>query len=395
MTSRQKILLLFIGFLFAAMVLVKLTEPQPVSWKLSLSADDKIPFGCYVLHDRLPDLFPAARIITSTDPFTEKRTEKMDSACNLLIISGNFNPDPWEIRHLLHFAREGHQVFISAPSFGQSICDSLKFGLLDGPLANILFSPDSTFLNFTNPAVHKPKGYLFRGGMFLVQFERFDTSHTTVLGINQKGGVNFIRINAGSGAIFLHTQPDVFTNYHILYSNASYAATALSCLSDHDLIWDEYYKPDKFRVNSTLAFVRKHAAMRYAYYTGLLLLVLLIVTEGRRKQRPIPVIAAPGNTTAGYARTLGMLYYAGRDHAGLLRKRFVQLTEWLRQRYCLPQGIPDETWKKKLSEKSGIAPEEIDKLFQWTEKIKSGQKINETVLAEAVRQIDAFRSKCP
>ncbi|MEH6512126.1 MAG: hypothetical protein V7734_03375 [Maribacter arcticus] len=62
MERRSKIIL---GFLIAVLVGIIVTEivrPRPINWRPSYTSISKIPFGCFVLFNELPSLFPNSEI---------------------------------------------------------------------------------------------------------------------------------------------------------------------------------------------------------------------------------------------------------------------------------------------------------------------------------------------
>src|SRR5690606_10074433 len=53
MSRLHKIGLGIFLLLVAFLTYIEATEPEPVNWNLSYSSGDKIPMGCFVLHENL------------------------------------------------------------------------------------------------------------------------------------------------------------------------------------------------------------------------------------------------------------------------------------------------------------------------------------------------------
>ena len=73
-------------------------------------------------------------------------------------------------------------------------------------------------------------------GLSNIYFSKLDSSITTVLGYQKFDSIkriNFVKIAHGFGTIYLHLQPIVFTNYHLLKKdNHKYASAVFSYLPD-------------------------------------------------------------------------------------------------------------------------------------------------------------------
>ena len=62
-------LYLIIGSLLLVLYLVaQFNQPKEINWSPTLRSNDKIPFGTYVLHSRLKDIFPNATVRACREP---------------------------------------------------------------------------------------------------------------------------------------------------------------------------------------------------------------------------------------------------------------------------------------------------------------------------------------
>ena len=60
-----KIYLFIATVLLVIYVVAQVNRPKPVDWNTTLDDNDKIPFGTYVLHQQLKDIFPGERQTTA------------------------------------------------------------------------------------------------------------------------------------------------------------------------------------------------------------------------------------------------------------------------------------------------------------------------------------------
>jgi hypothetical protein len=287
---------------------------------------------------------------------------------------------------LLNYAGAGNQVFISAFGIIGSLADSLRINT-----HRTFFNEDSTGINFNLPEVKAEKDYHFSRGNFENYFSEFDTSLVQVLGINNNGKANFIRIKYGEGNFFLNTVPLAFTNYSLLYSgNEEYVYRALSHLPSQKTLWDDYYKTGNIYTSSALQYILSQDSLKWAYYLLLGTVVLFIFFYGRRKQRIIPVVEPLKNTTLEFVQTVGNLYYQQKNHKNIAEKKVSYFLDYIRSKYFIKSINIDEVTLKMISEKSSVAMAKLRSIFREIEKIKSSKKISEEDLININYQIEKF-----
>jgi hypothetical protein len=221
-----------------------------------------------------------------------------------------------------------------------------------------------------NPALQRPGGYVMRQRLTPNYLGKTDSSEYFILGTDSRKRPDFISIPVGEGNIILHTQPVVFTNFHLLYDDPAYPYALLSYLPEQLIVWDEYYKPGKGKSGSPLRFVLHQPALKTALYLLLGMLLLFLLTQSRRKQKMIPLILPPRNSSLDYAYVLGQLYFNQADHAGLALKKIHHFTEYCRRKYYLGAGIPDSAWMQRLSAKSGVPVVKFENIYTLADEIQ-------------------------
>jgi hypothetical protein len=200
-----------------------------------------------------------------------------------------------------------------------------------------------------------------------------------------------MKVPVGTGAIYLHTAPLVFSNYYVISSRQSrYAAMALSHLPVAPVLWDEYQKQGREEDGSVFRVLVAHEALRWAYYIALTGLVLFVFFEAKRTQRIIPVMASPRNTTLEFVQVVGNLYFNYQDHKIIAEKKIHYFLEYLRLHFFLASHQLDEPFREQVAAKTGLAPETVAPLFRLISDIREAPKVSKEQLVALNRQLEDF-----
>jgi len=390
--TERKYILIVIA-LFAIMVAVEYNAPKPVNWSVSFSKKDKIPYGCYVLFDYLNDIFPGKDINTSNKPVYNTLEDNDEHHTNYIIINEYLEIDTLDLVYLTDYVKKGNSVFIAADSYEGPLADSLKLGTGAGYDMNLLKN-DSISLNFSNPSIHSSTNFKYRNGSVNNYFTKFDSSKTTILGTNSNDKATYIKVKFGDGAFYLNTAPYAFTNYNALKgNNGEYIYRALSCLPIANTTWDEYYKPGSHRQETPLRFILETPTLKAAYWLLIIGLLLYIIFEGKRTQRPIPVIAPLKNTNLEFVETIGRLYYQKGTNSGIAHEKIIFFLDHIRSTYNLSTTVFSGAFYESLSIKTLIPADELKKLFTFIDRVCNAPSIDETTLMELSNRIETFYSK--
>jgi len=192
-------------------------------------------------------------------------------------------------------------------------------------------------------------------------FLQYNENTTSVLGTFAVDGEkvpNFIKIHYGEGAFYLHTQPIAFTNYYLLNNKEEYAANVFSYLPNADVIWDPQIKSSKYEDkkeddNNVFKFFLEHPTLTWFLFVSLIGLLLFMLFNARRKQRPIPIIKPLQNSTVEFTQTIANLYLKEQDHKNLVDKKIAYFLEKVRSKYLLDTSNLNTDFIEKLASKSG------------------------------------------
>ncbi len=395
MSRTLKIYVGLLILLFVGIIAVEFSTPPPINWQKTFKETYKIPYGTFVFYNELHTLFPDSKIqdikITPYEYFDDYYSWEDSSYLttgNYILIDEYPNLDNSSAQELLDFASHGNDIFISANYFPIRLQDSLKF-----ETKNAFDFKGKAELYFSNPSL-KNDSISIEKGLSNIYFSSVDTLYTTVLGQQKFADsthVNFIKVNWGSGRVFLHSQPIVFTNYHLLKkSNAKYAAGVMSYLNDDTIYFDSRNKTTKDLGDSPMRFVLSQPALRYAWYLALITIVLFMIFNAKRRQRVVKVIEPLKNTTVDFTKTIGNLYYETKDHNNLIEKKIKYFLEYIRRVYYLDTQTLDEKFIKNLAQKANKEQTDIKKLINQIVYLRSKAECNEGDLLRLNTAIEDF-----
>jgi hypothetical protein len=381
---------IYIGIfsIFLVIYLVALyNQPKPVDWSETYSREDKIPFGTFVLHNRLKDIFPGSTILSRRKPFYNVFKEEQVNQGNYIIISGKIKLDEYDFKELVNYMHRGNSVFIATYYLNEYITDTLKLAINSG----LKTKPK---LKFSNRKLND-RSYSFDLGMGDQFFSKYDTAKAEVLGVNGDKKAVFLKYPFGDGALYLMPSPKFFTNYAMLKpSGADYAAKALSYLpKGGDIIWDDYPTLGSQEETSIFRVFFKHPELRYAYYIALFSLIAFVIFEMKRRQRIIPVITPLKNSTVEFVELVGRVYYQQRDHSNIAEKKITYLLEHIRSTCKINTTILDAEFNELLAAKTGIDLAIIAKLILNINYCKNNTQISDRQLIDLNLVIEEFYYK--
>lgn len=398
LAPRDRKYLLILGLALVAAVAVEVFQPTPLDWTPSFERADDRPYGGEILFALLPELFPEAEVqALGLPPYLAlRRTEQTGVA--YLFVTSRFAPDPAETEALMDFAARGNDVFVAASEFSGALADSLGLEIRTWFVPPSFTIPDSLVArgeaNFVHPALRADSAFVFKEEAANAYFSAFDTLRATVLGRDDRRRVNFIRLDWGKGAFYLNTLPLAFTNYYLLDAAAGgYGYRALSYLAPETLWWDAHYKPNRTEVSTPLRFVLQQPALRAAYFVLVVLVVLFIGFEARRRQRVVPVLPPLRNDTLDFVGTVGQLYFHHGDHADLAQKKVTYFLDYIRTHLRLPTAVLDATLATRVAERAGVPPADVEAVFAAVEAVRGQASLPEAELHRLNAAIETFYRK--
>ena len=401
MKKALPILIIIILLVVTASIFFGIKRTKTVDWEESFNEKSNKPYGVSVLYKELPKLFKDFIVRTVYhQPASYLKAHAEDSfgdhvAQGSFIIIGNSNYlEDDSVDALLNFVDSGNTLFISDYNYHQKIHDTLGVDIdfIENKKDSISYQ-SLKYLDIKNIKIDRNNGDCY--------FSRFDSINYKVLGhskIDYKH-VNFLEIPFGDGLIYLHTEPKAFTNYNLLKNNKyKYAEGVLSYLPDHDIYFDSYTKiqtgyDGQVKKESNLRWFLEQLSFKWAWYTSIVFGVLFMIFNAKRRQRVIKIIKPLQNTTVGFVKTVSNLYFETQDHKNLIDKKITYFLEKIRTDYNMDTTVLDNTFIEKLTSKSNKKKEDVKKLINFINWLRTKHEFFEKNLIKLNRHIESFYSK--
>jgi len=391
---KNRAYLFLLGALVLGYILFLYFAPQQVNWKPTYSKKHKYPYGNFATYKLLDNIFPQQEISISRQPpyNTFKDTEP---GKNFILVTGNLMMDDTDAEQLLEYVEKGSNAFIAAEYYSGTLADT--FGLFT--LARFSYAygqADSVTVNFTNPALKEPQPFSFKRYEVQHYFNEEELAEGyTVLGEASDSAINFIRMPFGKGNFYFHANPLVFTNYSLLHKDGHhrYISKSWSYLPVTATVWDEYYNTGREGAQTEIRYILANKNLRWGWFLLLASVGMFFLFRSKRRQRIIPVVRTPANTTLEFVSTVGNLYFQQKDHTNLARKKAAYFLESIRNRYHIKTDRLDQEFISTLSVKSGVDETTVRLLANMLAVIPASETVTESQLLEFNHAIENFNLK--
>jgi hypothetical protein len=356
----------------------------PTNWTEHYKETSKDPFGLYVLENEADQFFDEQKVTLLRQniyDYLYDRDLDEENDFNYLCIKNDIDKTSSDgIQEILLHVENGSTAFISLVYFNEYLREELNF-----EVGNSRFYKNDSFtqtrsgvLSLTNEDFNDTT-YAFDRNLNLDYFSSYDETSSIVLGTHQVNGEerpNFLKVYYGLGIVYLHTEPIVFTNYYLLNGKQEYAENALSYLSEDEILWDPQRRystidgndnndaTDTGSASSIFGFFWSDPSLKWFLYILFSGLIIFLLFNARRKQRPIPVIDPPKNSTLEFTHTISNLYLLNEEHQNVAEKKIQYFLEKVRSRYYLDTSNLNSDFIKKLTLKSGNDLETTERLIQ-------------------------------
>jgi len=394
MSNKLPVLVLVV--LIIGYIILEVFGPKGDDWNPNYGHNQIQPFGSQLLYEGMGDLFPGNEIIPVDIAPSEQLKEFQRERTNYMIVQQVLEMDPVDARSLLRYVENGNNVFVSAVSFDGALGDSLNvysddfwYRIFDG---NEEASKDD-YLKLDEAYDPKVVHYPLLDNVVYNHF--YTSSAKEVLGTNRDGEPVFVRLDRGEGSFFIHSIPYLFTNYFMVDEiNHEYISKVLSFLPERKTYWDDYYKPGKLHLDNQMSYILDQTSLRWSWMLLLVSVLLFIIFNAKRQQRVIPVVEPPANDTLEFTRTVGRLYFLHGDHKDIADKKIKFLFEYIRNRWQMSTRDLDETFRKRLANKSGVKRPAVDNLINAIEGIQNSEKVSENRLLILHHHMEDFYEHC-
>lgn len=393
LNRRSQNILWAIGLAIVSVIVLELVRPQPLNWRPSYTSGDKIPFGCFILYQELPNLMGVPVESISKDPYEFFADRELETNTAYLLINENYYFDANQVEAMKNYVANGNTVFLSALQFGYILNDSLGIEAY----SDYVFPENTLVPKFYNQDLNKNTKTNFKKRVYKSYFDSVDTLKTEALGYfepddsDDEPTLNLIRLRHGNGEFIMHTLPHAFTNYYLLQSDPDYAAKVLSFVKAEKVYWDSYLKYGKKVVASPIQFVLTNPPLKWAYYLSILGLIAFVLFVAKREQRLIEVIHPLENSSVEFTRTVGNLYLQHGDFTDIITKKINYFMAHIRSHYYINTNEPKKEFIQRLALKTNHTVEQTEKLIQFIDHLKSKSVHTEQDLIALNKKMEAFK----
>lgn len=379
--KNKSYLYVLIGTIVFLVILTMINQPEQ-RWVPTWSSLDKEPFGGYVTHDLMRDIFPGREVRSEYRSLFEILKEDSARTGSWLIVTNQLALSETDLNALKQHLQNGNDVLIAAHAFSGMLADSLNLSLKSSgadsysveETRDAVMGEATTALRFTIPGYPEDEFEINREASSAYFIE--DSGEFATLAVNESGEDVLRKYTLGEGSLYLSSNPLLLTNFYMLDSSSHRFSVGLLSLlpANREVTHVEFYAVGRMEAQTPLRFILSHSTLKTAFWITLMGILLFIIFEARRRQRIIPVVAPPVNSSLEFVQTLGQLYYtSGEDHLNLARKRMNYFLEHVRRKYFLVTNELDDAFIEDLSRKSGKDRNKIERLVNLLNRIKNGQ----------------------
>ncbi len=369
--------------------------------KESFSFKDSRPFGTAITFNIFKNAYKNKNIEFIKKDFSENYQWDYDTSSLYVNISANYYVNEYDATRLLDFVYNGNTAFIAAENI-----DSILLNKMFCKQTNIDYysynDPEKwtktgvKFNNYLNPNLDS-FSYFYKP--FTNAFTEINDNYSRVVSYTNIGGVHTFVFLWGKGRLYFISEPRVFSNYFVLTNNNYlYVQKTIQMLptNPQNVYWDNFYLsknyPDggKAKDFSTLSTIMKYPALKYAFFIALLLLILFIFFNGKRKQRVVPVIPSTPNNSIAFAEAIAGLYLSKNNNRVIADKIITYFNEHIRTKYFINKANNEDSFADILSRKSGVPVELTNKIDTLIKVINKSTTVSNEQLLQLNNIIEQF-----
>lgn len=394
-----KIYLAGILFLVVALVIFDSFKVKPTNWERNYKLDYKNPYDLYIFNHELKNLVPdqtVERVISSPYEYIEEQTDTV----TYFVIKHRMYDIGDSI--LLEEVKKGNNLFVSSEMFFRGFTDSLGIKYLETDNDYLLKKQDVLRLSLVGKHRNNAK-FTLKQSENSYAFTSADTATTTLLGTqkleNGKIYPNFLKIKYGKGFVYIHNQPQVFTNVALLdsMSSAEYIAQMMALIpKDKPIVWfvaGQSINTDVPVTDTSLSVVFRYPALRAVWLIVIYGLLVYILFNAKRMQRIVPVIKPLRNTSIEFVQTIANLYFLHGDMTNIVHKKIIYFLDRVRTQYHLDTSKTDSLFTDKLKNKSGKDSATVEALVEFINKFNQKQTATKADLLHLNKLVEDFWDK--
>lgn len=231
--------------------------------------------------------------------------------------------------------------------------------------------------------------------------ETYETEITDTL----CNGVNYFRVKHGQGYFYFHTQPGLFVNAYLIENdNLDYVDGVFAHLNNGDILWEEhnwifnrpYLKLYVPRTNfyrndeSILSMILENQELKWGWYGLLIMAILFVIFNGKRKQATIPIIEDRSNRTLIQIKKLGYLYKDSTEYFEITQNMFENFLWYLHVKLNIDTHQGTDKIIRDIVKITKYDEDEIRSIFTRYQKIENWKSVTHGVFIQLHDDIEKF-----
>lgn len=374
-------------------------QEKQVDWSPYFESQHKTPLGTEVFRKELKYVFEDAEIKNITGTTDDYIQYKWHTNTTFMYVNTRYFPKQLQSYHLLEFAKKENSLFIASYFNDQYLLKELgvktNSKILDKYVAT---------LDYLRP---NKKQFSIENKFSTVHYFSKIPANAKILGylkIDSLYRPNFIQLTLKNnvGYIYLHANPELFSNYYMLNKNDGlYALNTLNYLKHkNSIIWDgngterRYTsQPSEGGIAETLRFVFSSKPLSAAFFLALAAIVLFVAFNYKRIVRPIATHKPLNNNSLAFTKLVGNLFIDQENHIDIARYRIIYLLDNVKRKFNLDISKLDEAFTHKLAEKAGMSEDELKPFVRLVNKIKNNSYLSKDEFISLNKSIDVFSKK--
>jgi hypothetical protein len=405
------IISLFLVVCTIAFVYYKNNYIPKYRWSTYYDINNEEPYGLKLFHKAIKSKSKGTTLLYNESYDTIDTTE---TNSNLVFVGDDFYVDSLTTIDLLKYVERGNCLFIASNYCPMEITRS--FVPIGDSISGFKVNFDSVIsVNFCEKNLPYPQELRFHyqvlkdtvstyWSIYKNRYFNDTLTHYDFMPLSflSDSSVNSFYILHGNGKIIIHSNPILFTNYHLINENGfKHMNNYLSLLNNGHLYWDDQYnnqtntsnESNANNPNNPLKFLFSHPYLKTAWYLFLGTILLYLIFRSKREQRVIPILPINTNASIEFTKAIGTLYFQSKEHHHIVNEMYYIFLSEIRARYFLPTDIPDAELIEQLTLKSGIDKTTLYDLFRQFRYLRSYPEATTDEIIKLYDSIEKYHKK--
>jgi hypothetical protein len=219
--------------------------------------------------------------------------------------------------------------------------------------------------------------------------------------INYRNG--FLEARLGKGHLIFCTFPQALANISLTQQDGYKFINYLLQAYPHEKL---VFNPSSFEYNPSqydpsfvpptpynpLRYILEQEAFKYSWYGMILMVVLYLSFNLKRRQRVMPLTNVPTNTSLEFIQTLGLLYFNNKDYHGIALKLRAFFVFYIKKHFKI-SGKLDDANIEQLSKITNVNKKELEEFINKLNALDGLSEISEHYLIYLHETIQRLTSK--